>query len=77
MNGWGPKSRRFIGGLGVGVHNIYFFICYLGRKDWGIYLGRRYGLSNPASVVRLVVSPTGKKGGVFELQLGGVGFERS
>ena len=37
----GPQIQEIsIGGLGVGVHNIYFFICYLGRKDWG-YLFRK------------------------------------
>ena len=28
-------------GWGVGVHNIYFFIWYLGRKGWGGYLFRK------------------------------------
>ena len=67
-------------GWGMGVHNIYFFILYLGRKGCGgggIYLGRRYGLSNPASMVRLLVSPNREKGRSFRVAVGGVGFERS
>ena len=67
-------------GWGMGVHNFYFFIWYLGRKGCGgggIYLGRRYGLSNPASMVRLLVSPNREKGRSFRVAVGGVGFERS
>ena len=62
--GWGWVFTIFIFSFGI-----------WGGRAGGIYLGRRYGLSNPASIVRLVVSPTGKKEGVLELELGGGGLK--
>lgn len=58
-------------GLGVGVHYIYFFIWYLGRRGWG-YLFRKEVWSNPASMVGLVVSPNREKGRSFRVAGGGV-----
>lgn len=76
----GPQIQEIsIGGLGGGCSQYLFFHLVSGEEGLGggIYLGRRYGLSNPASMVRLLVSPNREKGRSFRVAVGGVGFERS
>ena len=58
--GWGWVFTIFIFSFGI-----------WGGRAGGIYLGRRYGLSNPASIVRLVVSPNREKGRSFSCSWGG------
>lgn len=61
----------------VGVHNIYFFIWYLAWSGVGgaagIYLERRYGLSNQAH--KFGVSPIEEKGKIFTVLIGGWGLK--
>ena len=75
-----PNPGDFHWWVGGWVFTIFIFSFGIwgGRAGGGgIYLGRRYGLSNPASMVRLLVSPNREKGRSFRVAVGGVGFERS
>lgn len=56
-----PNPGDFHSGLG-GCSQYLFFHLLSGEEGLGYLFRRRYGLSNPASVVRLVVSPNREKG---------------